>query len=316
MLATLMIAAALAAPHAVESSTGFTVTDGDRYAAWVHAGQVRLLDEETQTTSSVPLPAGCLGPRALGDGQVVFTCGRQLRLLDASAQTWSTVPDTPQIAGLFDADSMSVTGVGRLWIEVLVETGYHAPTYPAWIERATGRLIVDDPGDLSKHADLDSPELFAPLCSPFKRRRDPDYDPLDQFGSPWIAPYVVGDLAIDVRASALVLLRCGSKRTTVITRSRHWDRPVFTGTRVVWIDQNGLRALDGDPRGRGEVRAFDTATGRVRSWPVPGAVNPNIYVKPTRGHIFIDKAGSGQHVTRYAIDLSQRRAAARTRRDG
>jgi len=57
MLGTRMIAAALAAPHLVESGKAPTVADGDRYAAWVHGANVRVLDEQTQRTASVPLPA-------------------------------------------------------------------------------------------------------------------------------------------------------------------------------------------------------------------------------------------------------------------
>ena len=46
-------------PYAVESSRGPTLADGDRYAAWVHAGAVRVLDEQTGITASFPLPADC-----------------------------------------------------------------------------------------------------------------------------------------------------------------------------------------------------------------------------------------------------------------
>ena len=89
-----MVAAALAAPHVVESGKGLTITDGDRYAAWVHGANVRVLDEETQRTSSVPMPVECRTPDALGGGKLVFVCGKELRLLDVATLTWSAVPST------------------------------------------------------------------------------------------------------------------------------------------------------------------------------------------------------------------------------
>lgn len=83
-----------------------------------------------------------------------------------------------------------------------------------------------------------------------------------------------------------------------------------------WTEQDRLAALDGKQRGRGRIRTRDITTGRVRSWPVPGAINPNLYVVHTRRHVFLDKLGSGLRANRYAIDLSQAGGAARTRLDG
>ncbi len=311
-----MVAAALAAPHAVETGKGLTRADGDRYAAWVHGANVRVLDEETGTTSSVPMPADCRVPDALGDGQLVFVCGKELRLLDLGRLTWSTVPATDAVKSLFNADSVSVYGIGRVWIEASVNTGYHGGDYPEWIERATGRVVGEHPGDLSKYPSLDAPELWAPLCPPLRRKRNPYWNPEEPYGLRWEPPDVVGQRAVDTEHGELVLRRCGSARTTVITRSHDWSLWYFAGTRVSWIEQDGIAALDGKQRGRGRIRTRDVTTGRVRSWPVPGGINPNLYVVHTRRHVFLDKEGSGLHVSRYAIELSQRGGAARTRRDG
>src|SRR3954467_8580504 len=103
MVGALLLAAALAAPHAVESGKEFTLADGDRYAAWVHGASVRVLDVESGTTSSLPLPAECRVPEALSNVQLVFTCGKELRLLDVAQLTWSTVPSPYQVTLLFDA---------------------------------------------------------------------------------------------------------------------------------------------------------------------------------------------------------------------
>jgi hypothetical protein len=292
-------------PYAVESSTaGETLADGDRYASWVHDGVVRVLDEQTGTTASFPLPAECRVPGAIGDGHVATVCGKEFRLLDLATGAWTTVPSTDASTGLFNADSVGVDGLGKAWIAVTVEVGYHAPTGPAWIERATGKVVGDDPGDLREQADLDAPALWAPLCAPLKRRKNPDYDAFEQYGSPYTGPTVVGTRAIDVAKGALVLRRCGSSKTRVITRSRDWESGWLGGARVSWVDQDGLRALDGDKRGRGRVRTFDALTGRVRSWPVPGKINPNLRVVHTRRHLFLDKYLANGKTARYAVDLT------------
>jgi hypothetical protein len=316
MLGTLLLAATLAVPHAVESGKDFTLADGNRYAAWVHGANVRVLDEETGTTSSVPLPRECRVPEALGDGQLGFVCGKELRLLDVARLTWSTVPSTDQVTSLFNADSVSIRGVGRVWIEADIYVGYHSGDYPEWIERATGRVVGDDPGDLSKYPNLDAPELWTPLCPPLRRKRNPYWTPEEPTGLRWEPPHIAGRRALDTLHGGLILRSCGTAKTRWVTRSRDWDTAFFTGTRVTWIEQRGLDALSSKRSGRGRVRTLDLTTGGVRSWTVPGGVNPDLHVVHTRRHIFLDKLGSSGHSSRYAIDLSPRPGAARTRPDG
>jgi hypothetical protein len=277
-------------PYAVESSSAFTLADGDRYAAWVHAGAVRVLDEQTGTTASFPLPADCRPPNAIGAGVIATTCGRAFRLLDLATGVWTTVPATETSTGLFNADAVSVDGVGAAWIAVTVEIGYHAPTFPTWIDRATGKVAGDDPGDLHRSADLDAAELWAPLCAPLTRRKNPDYDPNEQYDWPYTGPTVIATRAIDVAKGALVMRRCGSSRTRVITRSRTWEDAWFGGARVSWLDRRRLRT-------------FDATRGRVRSWQVPGTMNAYLTVTHTRRHIFLDKSANGSTVHRYAVDL-------------
>jgi len=81
----------------VTATAGVTVTDGDRYAAWVRGQDVRVLDERNGKVSSHPLPADCRAPDALGDGQVAAVCGDQIkpkdiRLLDLKTGAWTSVP--------------------------------------------------------------------------------------------------------------------------------------------------------------------------------------------------------------------------------
>ena len=56
-------------------------------------------------------------------------------------------------------------------------------------------------------------------------------------------------------------------------------------------------------RARARVRTFDLVAGRVRTWVVPGAVNPNVATVHTRRHVFVDKWSDG-YTHRYAIDLA------------
>ena len=308
--ALLMLAAPASAahgPYKVESATrGRTLADGDRYAAWVNSGAVRVLDEHTQTTTGIPLPAECRPPGAIGAGTLATICGREVRVLDIATRTWATVPATQTLTGLFSADSVDVMAIGSVWIELFVEVGYHAPAFPAWVERATGRVISEDPGNLRQYANLDAPALWAPLCDPLRRWRDPDYDEIEAYGSPYVSPTVVGDRALEyTRDERLYLRRCGSSRRTIVTRSRTWHLVRFAGTRVSWIDGLDDRTLAGDPRARGRVYTYDAVTRRRRSWRMPGGVNPNPDVANTRRHLFIDKpstSGSAKTV-RYAIDL-------------
>jgi hypothetical protein len=292
-------------PYGVESGTGGrTLADGDRYVAWLRHGVVRVLDEQTRTTTAIPLPAECRPPGALGAGALVTICGRDVRVLDIATQNWVTVPATETLTGLFFADSVDVTAIGSVWIELFVEVGYHAPAFPAWVERATGRVIGEDPGNLRQYANLDAPALWTTLCAPLRRRLDPDYDEEAAYGSPYIGPTVAGNRALEYTdADTLVVRRCGSTRRTVMSRSRGWGPAFFAAGRATWIDGQDVRTLDGDPRGRGRVRTYDAVTGRRGSWPVPGAVNPNTWVVHTRRHIFIDKFSSGRTVRRYAVDL-------------
>ena len=57
------------------------------------------------------------------------------------------------------------------------------------------------------------------------------------------------------------------------------------------------------------MRTFDVITGRVRTWAVPGAVNPNVSTVHTRRHVFVDKWSDG-YTHRYAIDLTRQVVAA------
>lgn len=289
----------------VESATrGGTLADGDRYAAWVRGPLLRVLDEHSGNVASFPIPRECRPPGAIGAGVVATICGTEFRTLDLATGAWSTVPATAGALSLFTADSVDVTRVGAGWIEVWVAIGYRSPSFPAWINRATGDETNLDAGDLHKHVDLDAAKLWVPLCSPLTRRKNPEWDADSQYGSQYIGPSVVGTRALDVRRGDLVLRTCGAAAARVITRSPRWEGASFASTRVSWIDQDRQAALYRRERGRARVRTFDLVTGRVGTWAVPGAVNPNVSTVHTRRHVFVDKRSDG-YTHRYAIDLTR-----------
>ena len=224
----------------VESATrGGTLADGDRYAAWVRGPLLRVLDEQSGTVTSFPIPPECRPPGAIGAGVVATICGKEFRTMDLATGAWTTVPATAGALSLFTADSVDVTGVGAGWIEVWVAIGYRSPTFQGWINRVTGDETSLDPGDLHKRVDLDAAELWVPLCSPLTRRKNPEWDSDSQYGSQYIGPNVVGTRALDVRRGDLVLRTCGFAAARVITRSPRWDGAFFAGTRVSWLDQDG-----------------------------------------------------------------------------
>jgi hypothetical protein len=289
MLATLLLAAAL---HPVEPSTsGGTRFDGERYAAWTRGAQVRVLDEQTGTTTSFDTPAGCRDDYGLGAGTLAFICGHAFKTLDVATGAVTDVPAGSEIASLFEGtDGVGLGSVGRVWLEIWPDLGYHSAEDPAWVERSTGRVIYDDPGDLTKHADLDAPSLFVKLCDPLRRRRNPQFDEFEGGTTHYVEPTLSGNAALDLRGEdTLILRRCGTRRTTVLTRTHTWLSAAIGGGRAAWID-------------RGRLRVYDVATGARDSFAIPGRRTRDVGVVATRDHVFVDKGTTAGGARRYAVE--------------
>src|SRR5262249_9681348 len=83
--------------------------------------------------------------------------------------------------------------------------------------------------------------------------------------------------ALDLRRSDTLILRhCGTRRTTVLTRTTTWGNAWYGGGRVTWID-------------RRRVRSYENAPGPRRSWAPPGAPHRHPGVVTPRSPVFIDK---------------------------
>lgn len=305
-------------PVRVAGSThGGTLSDGDHFASWMRDGLVQVFDEEHGSVFAVAPPGNCRAPdtrdgpsgaESLGNGHLAFSCPetKDFRLFDLVRRVWTVIPSTDEQRRLFSADSLSVTGVGASWIAVSGDVGRHAPPLEVAVNRATGQLRSDEPSDLRLGADLDAKELWVPLCAPLRRRRNPDYDAEDGYSQRYFQPHVVGSFALDFnRADWLLLRRCGSRRSSVLSRSRWWHGSQLGGGLVTWIVQDGNQAVEGGRGGRGRVHVLELSTNRHRSWPIPGAINPNADAVHTRSRIYIDKPGSRYRVTRYEIRLHE-----------
>jgi hypothetical protein len=186
-----------------------------------------------------------------------------------------------------------------VWIEVTLE-GEDRALHTLWVEHATGRVVGDDPGDLSKYPDLDAPELWAPLCPPLRCTPSPIWTPEEPNGLRWIAPEVKGNHALAARFGRPILRTCGSAKKRVLSRSFGGDNWSLSANRVTWTD---TRWIGDGATVRETVRTLDLSTGRVRSWAFGD--KPDLYVVHTRRHLFVDDERRAAHFRRYAIDLSQ-----------
>lgn len=166
----------------------------------------------------------------------MFVCGkeqRELRLLDVATLTWSAVPSTDQVKSMFESP-VTVEGIGRVWIATTLETADRL-LHPLWIEHATGRVVGDEPSDLTKYPNLDAPELWAPLCPPLRRTPNRAWAPDEPSGLRWTPPDLKGTHALDTLHGRLMLRSCGTTKTRRVTRSFGWSGASFSGD--VFVDE-------------------------------------------------------------------------------
>jgi hypothetical protein len=303
-------ARAASGPRRVEGATaGLTLTDGDRYAAWIRGLFVRVLDERTSTVTSHPLPEDCRPPDALGDGRAAAICGarikpKEIRLMDLKTGVWTQVPSAGFAARVAKAIALRVGEVGRVWLSVWVED-VADQWNPVWIKRVSGRAVSDVPADRALYANADAPHLWLRLCAPLQRRDEPRVFEPGRWGSPYM-PVVSERRGVDIVKRSLVLRACGSPRAKVLTRSPWWIAAFSAGSRVSWIEDGPSRVFHGNTAGHGWVRTYDARTDRRHRWLVPGRPTNDMSVVHTRKHLFLDKVWDdlvSYSVERYVIDL-------------
>lgn len=303
-----LLAAAAAGLVAIAPSTGYeTETDGNEYAASVHGSVVRIFSETTGAETDITPPAGC-HLSSVGGGVLAFLCreDESLRLYDPAAATWRTVPSSSAIRGAFGGDNgLASAYVGKEWIQIYsMSPCYHCDSWVARVGRETGEPGPREPRSLRVYEDLDHPRLWAPLCDPFRRTKNPDYDPDENSAFRYDDPWMFGRRALVYGRRGISVQRCRSRRRTVVSRT-HWDKwnhLQVGGGFITWLHQDGIEAIE--ERGKSYAVAYEIATRRTRRWRIPGPNNPNTSVSHTRGRLFVDKRGStGAASRRYSVRL-------------
>jgi hypothetical protein len=204
----------------VGNSIGSAVaSDGKRYAAYyVSEGSTRILDEEGRTLrDDVAIPADpwplFRTVEAVGGGYVLLGSSVAVvpppklveiatgSVLDVDARPWA-----------IRWDNVYLTGVGRHWLGGDGVTSHGgSDTFLNW---HTGR--VAEPGGNSARAtpDLNTAELWRPMCSPLHRRSSRGL-------GLWRSFQYRPPLGLTTsRAGRLLLLRCGQRKVTTLSRCR------------------------------------------------------------------------------------------------
>ena len=304
-----LLATAAAGLVAIAPSTGYeTETDGNEYAASEHGSVVRIYSETTRAETELTPQDDCHLSR-VGGGVLAFLCreDESLRLYDPATASWRTVPSSPAIRAAFGGDGgLPSVYVGKRWIQIHSSSPcYHCDSWVARIDRETGEPGPKEPRSRRVYEDLDHPALWAPLCRPFRRQKNPDYDPYENSAFRYDDPWMFGRRALVFgRRKGIYIQRCGSRRRTLVdgVKFDRWSYLQTGGGYLTWLEQDDMEAME--ERGRSYAVAHELATGRTRRWRIPGRNNPNTSVSHTRGRLYVDKRGpSGYATRRYSVML-------------
>jgi hypothetical protein len=151
-----------------------------------------LINEQTGTRRSVPLPAGCIDSPVLGAASLVFECGNDVAVVSLTTGKTDQVAIDPQLtswrAGCqsnlnYDEEyscGLWASRIGSDWIEFDESCGEHCLWSPGarpdtyfFQNRQTGALMADPTGG-SIYADLNAAGLARKFCSPLRVPTVPD----------------------------------------------------------------------------------------------------------------------------------------------
>jgi hypothetical protein len=220
------------APHAEGAPLSYVgnslaspvATDGKRYAAYfVAEGSTRILDQEGRILRDVAIPADPLPffrtVEAVGGGFVLLGSSVAVipppKLVEIATGSVLDVDARPLA---IHWDGVSLTGVGRQWIGGDGVTSHGgSDTFLNW---HTGRVAgdvptYDEPANSARAApDLNAAELWRPMCSPLHRRSS-------HGRGVWRSFQYQPPLGLTTsRAGRLLLLRCGQRKVTALSRCR------------------------------------------------------------------------------------------------
>ena len=256
--------------------------DGQRYIATARATRpapVKILDTVTGAWSAVASPQGCSFADA-HRGTLLWECDAPDAFESGQTYDLATGSRSELAAPAHDLaswDASRYEAIGDRWARVRF-FGYHA-TAVAWVERSTGRLVSQDPGEAFV-LDLDRAALLQPLCSGIRRSTVPDTtglgvviaDDLARAG-PWAATTSYADE--ENPPGVIELQHCGrAPRTLRVCRRFQCSQPVITTRFVAWTETT--------THGKLVVRSLSTGRIRTASRSTPLApllVGRRLYVK-------------------------------------
>jgi hypothetical protein len=216
-------------------------SDAKRYVAWnTFDGVTRVLDTRTSAVKDVPTPASC-SLRAVGGGRVLFNCpssrGRISvpRLVDVrSGAVEDPVTEEDLQRNAANWDSLEWYDVGAHWLRAVAE-GYHF-YYAQYWNRETGDPD-SSPNGRREIPDLDSRELYVPLCAPLKRTSN-SADTETTRSNTWVARFTFQRPLALLEGRAVRIQRCGQRKPSTLCSSACESRAIAAGGYVAW-KQNG-----------------------------------------------------------------------------
>ena len=243
-LPTLAALVALAVPSIASASPRFTPTgdaigpvrtDGVRYAAYEPTpGVTRVLDTRLGTQFEVATPCDVRyrsDPVFIGGGTLMWGCfpdSEGPMVLDIASRVVSRAakPTAP-----FPSVYGEIEEIGARWIFHRVDNEVLKGRYQTVTDWRTGRTLRE-PGSKADALDLDAPDLIRRMCDPLRRT-------LARTGPRAYAPYQYEPpYGLRIRRGALVLERCGAKRTLLSKKPKdgYIAGARLAGGVATWLD--------------------------------------------------------------------------------
>jgi hypothetical protein len=227
-----------------------------------------LVNELTESRSRVPAAPSCPyteGPPVIGTGWLLFNCGGLVQLYPLPGGPWTGLNATIAQECPPGAAACMPVAIGRYWIE-FDESCYHCQTQRFFWNISTGTVRAD-PTTKTELADLDSPGLALPLCSPVTNPAD---------GLLLLA----GQFAVVVDKSVAAVRRCGSALDQRLGRIA---RVAATPRLIVWWPRGTATQLD----------ALELPTRKQFVVPLPRPISQIDKIILSNRHMYLHDSSTG-----------------------